>query len=275
VSFSSSVLESPSMVVTGATYDIEMINALQWLMDEGRIAEGDTVGHIHLEGDYGENALAGAEHAAAELGVEIAAQKVQPTDSDLTAAVTAVDDAGANVVLLTTTPPQAASAVAVAQASGLDLTFVGSNPSFSPALLNSPAADALQASYLMVSSIAPYASDAPGPAAVRDAFATEFAGETPTHFVMYGYAQGELMAQILETACENGALTRAGLQDAFQSLENVDTQGLMAPMDFSEPGQPPAREVLILRPDATVDGGLTEVQGLFASPLATDYQLAG
>ena len=275
VSFSSSVLESPSMVVTGATYDIEMINALQWLMDEGRIAEGDTVGHIHLEGDYGENALAGAEHAAAELGVEIAAQKVQPTDSDLTAAVTAVDDAGASVVLLTTTPPQAASAVAVAQASGLDLTFVGSNPSFSPALLASPAADALQASYLMVSSIAPYASDAPGPTAVRDAFATQFAGETPTHFVMYGYAQGELMAQILDTACETGALTREGLQGAFQSLENVDTQGLMAPMDFSDPGQPPARETLILRPDATVDGGLTEVQGLFASPLATDYQLAG
>ncbi len=205
--------------------------------------------------------------------MEIAEQKVQPTDTDLTAAVTALEDAGAGVVLLTTTPPQAASAVAVAQANGLDLTFVGSNPSFSPALLASPAAEALQASYLMVSSIAPYASEAAGPTGVRDAFATEFAGETPTHFVMYGYAQGELMAQILETACENGALTRPGLQEAFQSLDDVDTRGLMAPMDFSDPGQPPAREVLILRPDAGVDGGLTEVQGLFASPLATDFQL--
>jgi ABC-type branched-subunit amino acid transport system substrate-binding protein len=275
VSFSSSVLESPSMVVTGATYDIEMINALQWLMDEGQIAEGDTVGHIHLEGDYGENALAGARYAADELGVEIAAQKVQPTDADLTAAVTALDDAGAHVVLLTTTPPQAASAVAVAQANGLDLSFVGSNPTFSPALLSSPAAEALEASYVMVSSIAPYASDAAGPTAVREAFAAEFAGETPTHFVMYGYAQGELMARILETACENGALTREGLQEAFQNLDDVDTQGLMAPMDFSDPGQPPAREVLILKPDATVDGGLTEVQGLFASPLAADFRLAG
>ena len=139
-------------------------------------------------------------------------------------------------MLLTTTPPQAASAVAVAQASGLDLTFVGSNPSFSPALLASPAAEALQASYLMVSSIAPYASDAPGPTAVREAFATEFAGETPTHFVLYGYAQGELMAQILETACDNGALTREGLQEAFQSLDDVDTQGLMAPDGLQRPG---------------------------------------
>ena len=49
VSFSSSLLDSPHMVVTGATYDIEMINAVQWLMDEGHVADGDTVGHIYLE----------------------------------------------------------------------------------------------------------------------------------------------------------------------------------------------------------------------------------
>ena len=108
---------------------------------------------------------------------------------------------------------------------------------------------------------------------MREAFAAEFAGETPTHFVLYGYAQGELMAQILETACENGALTRPGLQEAFQSLDDVDTEGLVAPMDFSDPGQPPAREVHILKPDASVDGGLSEVQDLFASPLAADFQL--
>ena len=273
VSFSSSLLDSPNIVVTGATYDIEMINAVEWLMDEGRIREGDTVGHIYLEGDYGENALAGAQYAADEVGVEIAAQKIQPTDADLTAPVTALEDAGARVVLLTTTPPQAASAVAVAQANGLDMTFVGSNPTFSPALLATPAAGALQASYEMVSPIAPYASDAAGPTSVRDAFGTTFAGETPTHFVLYGYAQGELMAQILETACENGALTRTGLQEAFQSLDNVDTGGLVAAMDFSDPGQPPAREVRILKPDASVDGGLVEVQGLFASPLAVDFRL--
>jgi ABC-type branched-subunit amino acid transport system substrate-binding protein len=272
VSFSSSLLDSPNIVVTGATYDIEMINAIEWLLDEGRIAQGDTVGHIYLEGDYGENALAGAEYAADQLGVEIAAQKVQPTDADLTAPVTALEDAGASVVLLTTTPPQAASAVAVAQANGLDMTFVGSNPTFSPALLASPAAEALQASYEMVSPIAPYASDAAGPTSVRDAFAATFDGETPTHFVLYGYAQGELMAQILETACENGALTRAGLQEAFQSLDNVDTGGLVAAMNFSDPGQPPAREVHILKPDAGVDGGLVEVQGLFASPLAVEFR---
>ncbi|HEX6568081.1 MAG TPA: hypothetical protein VF015_02920, partial [Acidimicrobiales bacterium] len=152
------------------------------------------------------------------------------------------------------------------------MRFIGSNPSFSPALLASPAAEALQSSYEMVSSVAPYISDDEGPTAVRDAFSATFAGDTPTHFVLYGYAQGELMADILATACENGALTRDGLQEAFQSLDDVDTAGLVAPMDFSDPGQPPAREVLILKPDATVDGGLSVVEGLFASPLAADFR---
>jgi ABC-type branched-subunit amino acid transport system substrate-binding protein len=275
VSFSSNLLDNPYVVVTGSTYDIEMINALQWLLDEGRVAAGDTVGHIYLEGDYGENALAGTRYAAEQFDVEIAEQKVQPTDTDLTAQVTALDEAGAKVVLLTTTPPQAASAVSIAQGNGLDISFVGSNPTFSPALLDSPAAAALEDSYVMVSSIAPYASDAGGPSSVRDAYGANFADQTPTHFVLYGYAQGEVMAQILEAACASGALTREGLLAAFQSLSDVDTEGLVAPLDFSSPGQPPAREVYILAPDAEVDGGLTVVADLFASPLAADYQRGG
>jgi hypothetical protein len=32
--------------------------------------------------------------------------------------------------------------------------------------------------------------------------------------------------------------------------------------------------VLILKPDATVDGGLTVVEDLFASPMATEFQRA-
>jgi ABC-type branched-subunit amino acid transport system substrate-binding protein len=272
VSWSSNLLDSPYIVIAGTTYDVEMINVVQWLLDEGRIAEGDTIGHIYLEGDYGENALAGAQHAAEQLGLEISAQRVQPTDDDLTAPVTALDGAGASIVLLTTTPAQTASAVSVAQANGLGMSFVGSNPTFSPSLLTGPAAESLEASYEVVQSFAPYTSEGDGPDAVREAFDAELAGETPTAYVFYGYAQAEVMAQILDTACDNGALTRAGLQEAIESLGEIDTDGLVAPLDFSEPGQPTAREVVIAKPDANVDGGLTEVAGFFASPLAAEFR---
>jgi hypothetical protein len=91
-------------------------------------------------------------------------------------------------------------------------------------------------------------------------------------FVMYGYAQGEIMARILGTACQNNALTRAGVLQAFQSLKDVQTNGLVAPLDYSKPGQIPARKGYLVRPDAGVDGGLAQVQGLFAAPLAAAYQ---
>ena len=45
-----------------------------------------------------------------------------------------------------------------------------------------------------------------------------------------------------------------------------------APLDFSKPGAIPARQSYILRPDASAAGGQTQVQDLFAAPLATSYK---
>ena len=72
--------------------------------------------------------------------------------------------------------------------------------------------------------------------------------------------------RVLQTACANGQLTRAGLLRAFQSLKDVRTDGLVAPLDYSKPGQIPARQVRLVRPDAGAPGGLTEVEGLFVAP---------
>ena len=44
---------------------------------------------------------------------------------------------------------------------------------------------------------------------------------------------------------------------AFQSIKAFDSKGLVAPMDFSRPGQPPAREVMVLQPDPGVAGTLS------------------
>ncbi len=271
VSFSSSLLDNPYIVVTGATYDVEMINAVQWLLDSGKVKPGDTIGHIYLEGDYGENALAGSTLAADKLGLKLSKQQIQPTTADLTAQVTALDKAGAKVVLLTVTPTQAASAVGVAAANGTNQFFVGSNPTYSPALMKTAAATALQKSYVVVQSFAPFSSPDPGPSKVRNQFSASFPNATPSAFVDYGYAQGQLMAEVLDTACANKDLTRNGLLKAFQSIKSFDSQGLVAPMDFSRPGQPPARQVTVLKPDPAAAGTLTVVAPLFASKFATKF----
>jgi ABC-type branched-subunit amino acid transport system substrate-binding protein len=199
-------------------------------------------------------------------------RKIKPTDADLTAQVTALRGARAKAVMLTTTPTQTASALGVAQASGFDGTFVGSNPSFSPALLNGPVKDALQKRLLVVNSIAPFSGREPGPTQVRNAFLAKFPNQPKTQYVMYGYAQGALMAKLLGATCNN--LTRAGLLAAFRGMRDVRTEGLVAPLDYSTPGTIPARQTYIMRPDAGVEGGLAQVQDLFAAPLAATYKPA-
>jgi len=273
-SWSSNLLTNPYVVITGSTYDVEMINGIHWLTENKGLAKSDKIGHIFLDGDYGENAAAGSRAAAQEFGLELVEHKVKSTDADLTGQVTALRGAGVKFVLFTTTPAQTASAVGVAAASGYAATFLGSNPAFSPALLGSPAKTALEQRLLVTTSIAPFSSQDPGPAEVRNAFLAKYPDQVKTGYVMYGYAQGEIMANILNTACQNKALTRPGVLQAFQNLQDVRTNGLVPTLDYSKPGQIPARQVYLVRPDASAAGGLAQVQALFAAPFAATYQPA-
>ena len=273
VSWSSSLLSNPYVIITGTTYDVEMINGLDWLMRNKGLAKGAKVGHIYLEGDYGANALAGSKAAAKEYGLTVVDTKIKATDTDLTAQVTALKNQGVKFVLLTGSSAQTASAVSVAEANGFDMTFVGSNPSFSPALLAGPAKSALEKRFYSVTSFAPYTSTGVGPTRLRTELAGKFPEQAKTGngFAVYGYGQGIVMYKILEAACKAGALTRAGVLKAFQSLTTVQTDGLIATLDYSKPGQIPARQVYVVRPDSTVPGGLSQVQDLFAAPFATSY----
>jgi len=273
-SWSSSLLSNPYVVITGTTYDVEMINGIHWLTKNRGLAAGGKIGHIFVEGDYGDNALAGSRAAAKEYGLQLIEQKVKATDADLTAQVTALRSSGAKFVLLTTTPVQTASAVGVAEASGFDATFLGSGPSFTGALLKTPAKAALENRLFVATSTAAYSSAAAGPAAVRKAFAAAHPDQPKSTFVMYGYAQGQIMERILDAACQRNDLTRAGLLKAFQSLKDVQTDGLVAQLNYGTPGQIPARQIYLVRPDAGTEGGLTQVSDLFAAPLAMTYQPA-
>ncbi|WP_261717289.1 ABC transporter substrate-binding protein [Streptomyces sp. FZ201] len=272
VSWSSSLLENPYVVMTGATYDIEMINGLKYLVETKKLKRGDVVSHIYLEGDYGQNALEGSRAAAAKLGLRLKEHKIKPTDADLTAQVTSARNAGAKAVLLTTTGAQTASAVSVAQSSGYGATFVGSNPAFSPALLRGSGKSAMERQLLIVASVAPFSSTAAKPSEVRHRFNKTFKSEARSSFVMYGYAQNEVMATVLQKACDNNDLTRKGVLKALNSLTEVDTNGLVAPLDYSEAGQIPARATYILKPDAGTEGGLSVVKDLSTTDLGTAYR---
>ncbi len=95
---------------------------------------------------------------------------------------------------------------------------------------------------------------------------------TPAVSVIFGWASAEIMNKVLDRACANKDLTRAGLLTAFRQLSSVDTGGLVAaPLSYATVGQPPERSVYIASVDPSAAGG-TKSLGVFESANAQSYQ---
>lgn len=271
LSWSSEILDNPYVIIPGTTYDVEMINGLSHLLEEGVISEGDTIGHIWIDGEYGANGLRGAQYFAEQHNITLRDAKVTSTDSDMRNIVTGFAGDGVTAIGLTTTPAQTASAAAVNAQLGLNVPMVGNNPVFAPQLLSSPAAPALSELLFVVASSVPYSSDVPKAQEIAQAYQDAGHSELPNAGVPYGYAIGEIWGQILQRACDNGDMTRAGIQEALRQSTDISTEQLVADLDFSNQGAPATRETYIAVPDSDADGGLRQVRPLFVAPDSEQY----
>ncbi|MEA2293925.1 MAG: hypothetical protein QOE86_1564 [Solirubrobacteraceae bacterium] len=270
----SSLLSNDFIIEIGASYDIEMINGLDKLLQDGKLKKGDKIGHVYFEGEYGENGLKGSKAFASQNGMTVVEQKIKATDEDMSGQVAALKRAGVKAIALTTAPTQMASVAGIAASQGLNVPLVGNNPTFDPALLKTPAAKALVANAYIVSSASPFNGDGTETKQVASAYTKQFPNETPKASVQFGYAQGQVMYEALKKACESKDLTRAGLVKAARTLSNVDLGGLTAgPLDYSKVGQPSSRVVYISRP-AKVPGGLKTEPNTVESDEAKSYNVA-
>lgn len=273
--WASSLLKSNDIQISGATYDIEMINGISYFMDKGLLKKGDTIGHIYFEGEYGANGLLGSEYAAKTFGLTVVKQQVKATETDMTAAVGALKAAGVKAIMLTVGPKQTASAVGVAAASGLTVPFLGNNPVYSPLLLGTAAGPALEANLYVSASSSPLSADTPAAKKVLAAFRAKYPHDASNAGVTYGYGVAKIYQQTLKAACAKKDLSRAGIESAFRTLTNVTTDGIIAPLDYSKPGEIPTRQTNVLRPDkATIAiDGLKVDKELFESDAAKAYTL--
>lgn len=273
LSWSSFILDNPYQIIPGTTYDLEMINGLAYLQQQGLIADGDTLGHIYIGGEYGDNGFLGAQYYAQQHGMTLQPAKIAAADTDMTNIVTGFHGAGVKAILLTTTPAQTASALNAASALGLDVPVIGNNPVFDPATnLAGPAAASVGNLYVVASSV-PYSADVPKAKEVTQAFEAKFPDAGKNYGVTYGYAGGLIWEQILTQACDNGDLTRKGVHDAFLASRNITTDDLVASeLDFSQAGSPPSRSVYIAQADPAQEGGLRQVVAPFTAPEADSYK---
>jgi ABC-type branched-subunit amino acid transport system substrate-binding protein len=271
----SSLLSNDNIIIVGTTYDIEMINGLDYLLGKGLIKKGDKIGHLYFEGEYGENGLKGSKYFAGKNGMSVVEQKIKATDTDMTGQVAAFKRAGVKAIAVTTAPTQLASAAGIAASQGMTVPIVGNNPTYDPALLKTPAAKVIKANAYISGSIAPWTVDKPQVKQVGDDFTAAYPKSDPKAAVQFGYAQAQVMYEILNQGCKNKDLSRAGLVKAAHQVSGIDTGGLIsAPLDYTKVGQPAERAVYIARP-ADVVGGLRPLPGTFESATAKSYEIGG
>jgi ABC-type branched-subunit amino acid transport system substrate-binding protein len=269
-----SVLGDQHIQLLGTTYDVEAITGLDFLMRSKGIKSGDKVGHVYFEGDFGENALKGSQYLAGKSGVTIVGQKVKASDTDMSAQVAAMRNAGVKAILVSTGPTQTASVAGVAKSVGLSVPIVANGPGFTPQLLSSPAGPALKENLYVVSSMAPPSLDAPAAKQLQTAFSAAYPDAVPTQVgSLFGYVQAKVTGEILRKACDNKDLTRAGLLSALHQISGLDTGGLVAgTLDYTKSGEPPSRTVYICQVDASVPGGLKAIGGPVQAEAAKAYQ---
>ena len=263
--WSKTLTQIPGTGVVGATYDVEIANGYDYLFREGLLQEGDTVGHIYFEGEYGANGLEGTKAVAEAKGLEVIEAQIKPTDQDMSAQITQFKAAGVDLIALTVAPGQTASVATVAQAQGLDVPILGSNPVFAPGLLQGPAAEWLK-THLYVAS--PVSSFDAHPELLEE-YQTAYPDAAASLGVVVGYGMSELMKQVLDQACENGDLTREGVLNAFNELEEIETGGLVVPIRGFELGKSPSLQSFILQP-ADVPGGATVIEDAFEGEFSQD-----
>ena len=174
--------------------------------------------------------------------------------------------------MLATGPAEMAEIVGKAVAGGFKGEFVGSVPTFNPAVLKSEAGPAIKAKYRFVAPWGPFGSDTPAHKAMEEAVG----GKLPTND---GYTFGWIwyypIKAVLEQAAKDGDLTRAGVREAV-SQDHGGLRGRAArPQVLGDPDGTVVREALIAKPDESAPLGASVEKDFFTGPTAKEYKFDG
>jgi ABC-type branched-subunit amino acid transport system substrate-binding protein len=270
-SWTSGWLYEDVILESGNTYCIESMNAVDYALREN--PDIKKVMAVHLPGDYGADGAAGAKIAAEENGLEFEAveQASVATGGTTTAAVDAVVNQKPDLVILTLTPRETAEVVGGAAARGFKGQFIGTSPSWNPALLESPAKDAMLGLFLQSAPWPTFESDTAGHEAMRETLGDVDGNDGYTS----GWAWSYPLKAALEAAVEAGDLTREGLANAVGNLTSVDYEGMLpegAGNLAGDPNEAAFRQTVFQKPTEGTGSGVELIEDFFQGPTAENFQ---
>lgn len=232
---------------SGYSYCNESIIGLDWFSENHE--KPTSVAAVGYPGDYGGDSAVGVEKWAEANDVsDVTTVDTGPNQvtGNQDAVVSAISEADPDVVVLATGPAETAEIVGKLAAGGFSGRFMGSLPTWNPALLDSAAAPALKASYNQMSPSEALGGQSEGVAAMVESLD----GEDPANGgYVIGWSLSYPMHALLEQAAADGDLTRAGVRAAVAEVE-VDYDGMQPAQGYDGNGKDVAvSEMMVFEPD--------------------------
>ncbi|MGB8384529.1 MAG: ABC transporter substrate-binding protein, partial [Dermatophilaceae bacterium] len=169
------------------------------------------------------------------------------------AVVAAVKSANPSVVVLAVGPAENAEIIGKLVASGYQGRFMGSLPTFNPAVLKSAAADAIVAKYNHMSPTEQWDGTSAGVTAMKASLGDKLPANNG---YVIGWAMNYPMHAVLTQAAKNGNLTRAGVRKAVDGL-TVTFDGMAPKVTYGGDGKSVAASGMIVStPDKAAALGL-------------------
>ncbi|MEV0613108.1 ABC transporter substrate-binding protein [Nonomuraea sp. NPDC050404] len=257
------------IIETGSNYCVEAMNSVDYAMEAYK---PKSVMAVHLAGDYGADAAAGAKVAAERNGLTFTHMETPSGATEQGRAITEITKTKPDLVILTTGPADAATIIGQTAAAGYKGRFIGTGPTWNPALLQSPAAPALKALYEQSAPGKPWDADTPGHKAMRDALP----GVTPNDGYTSGWAWAYPMKAALDAMVAGGDVSRKGLLAAVKTLKTVDYEGMLPPEAGNYADTTAVfRQTLINKVDDKSETGVTIVKDFYTGPTAQSYTFDG
>jgi len=251
----------------GPSYLYEAMRAMDFVVEHAGAAGGVQAGLVYQQDDYGQDGLNGWRKAAEHHGVSIVSeQTVAPGQQDMTAVITALKDAGANYVMLTTLPSATGPILGTAAQLQYMPVWVGNTPAWVDAFFNPEVIpSAVFTNFYWINGLPYWGEDVPGMSdfvAAYEAHGTEMA--PPDFYILVSYIQGLAQLEAARIAIENGDITRKGYQAALHELTAWDGGGMIQALSLADVPYLPGKKTRVLKPDME-NGTWTEAAG-YAEP---------
>lgn len=259
---------------TGYSYCTEALVGLDWFAEAN--GAPSTVQAVGYPGDYGGDSAEGVSRWAEVNGataLEAIGTGPNQVVGNQDAVVAAVAAGEPDVVVLAVGPAETAEIVGKLAASGFQGRFLGSLPTWNPALLESAAAPALIGLYHHMTPYENWDGASAAIAAVKESLGGEL---PPNGGYIIGWAIGYPFKAALEAAADAGDLTPEGIAAVIDGL-TVDFEGMVQPHTYGgDPQENANQAVNIGVPDPEVELGLRTIESFYEGPSfdQTDYSAA-